>query len=131
MGLLLTGNAGSYAQLITVLLIFVAVLGITALTTRWIANNQKQQAASGNIQVIETARISGSKYLQIVRIGETYKVIAVCKDTVTLLGEVPADQLKPNVRSGNFSFRELLDKAAGKRPDTAKKPEESREHDET
>ncbi len=131
MGLLLTGNAGSYAQLITVLLIFVAVLGITALTTRWIANNQKQQAASGNIQVIETARISGSKYLQIVRIGETYKVIAVCKDTVTLLGEVPADQLKPNVRFGNFSFRELLDKAAGKRPDTAKKPEESRGHDET
>ena len=36
---------GGYAQLITVLLVFVAVLGITAATTRWIANYQKQQGS--------------------------------------------------------------------------------------
>ncbi len=118
---------GGYAQLITVLLVFVAVLGITAATTRWIANYQKQQGAGGNIQVIETARISGNKYVQIVRVGETYKVIAVCKDSVTLLGEVPSEQLHLDPAGRNPSFKELLDKAVGKRTGAA---EESREHDE-
>ena len=124
---LLAMGMGSYAQLITVLLVFVAVLGITAATTKWIANYQKQQNAGGNIQVVETSRISNTKYIQIIRVGETYIVIAVCKDTVTLLGEVPGDQLNLSEPGRNFSFKELLDKAVGKNADAS---EESREHDE-
>ena len=130
MVLLLAGNVDSYVQLITVLLVFVLVLGITAATTKWIANYQKQQGAGGNIQVVETVRISNNKYVQILRVGETYVVIAVCKDTVTLLGEVSADQLNLNGSAQSFSFKELLDKAVGKRANTAEEPEESREHDE-
>ena len=52
MALLTAGGAG-YAQFITVLLVFVVVLGITALTTRWIANYQKQQSMNENVQVID------------------------------------------------------------------------------
>ncbi|MCH5339682.1 MAG: flagellar biosynthetic protein FliO [Acetatifactor sp.] len=130
MVLLLAGNVDSYVQLITVLLVFVLVLGITAITTKWIANYQKQQGAGGNIQVVETVRISSNKYVQILRVGETYMAIAVCKDTVTLLGEVPADQLNLNGPAQSFSFKELLEKAVGKRANTAEEPEESREHDE-
>ncbi len=130
MGFFLTGSMDSYAQLITVLLVFVAVLGITAATTKWIANYQKHQGAGSNIQVIETSRISNNKYIQIVRVGGTYMVIAVCKDTVTLLGEVPEEQLKTEGAVQSFRFREFLDKAAGRRPRTADEPEESREKDE-
>ena len=130
MVLLLAGSVDSYVQLITVLLVFVLVLGITAATTKWIANYQKQQGAGGNIQVVETVRISNNKYVQILRVGETYMAIAVCKDTVTLLGEVPADQLNLNGPAQSFSFKELLEKAVGKRANTAEEPEESREHDE-
>lgn len=108
MSILLT--AGSVAQLIAVLVIFVVVLGVTAWVTRWIADYQKQYG-SGNIEIIETTRISNSKYLQLVRAGETYMVIAVCKDTVTMLGEVPAEQLNlkayPQERT---SFKELFEK---------------------
>ena len=93
MTILLTGRTDSYAQFITVLVVFVLVLGVTALVTRWIANYQKQQSANMNIEVIETTVISNGKYIQIVRVGETYMVIAVCKDTVTMLGEIPAEQL--------------------------------------
>ena len=67
MSLLLTFGAGSYAQFITVLLVFVLVLGITALTTRWIAGYQKQQNQNNNVEVIETSRIANNKYIQIVR----------------------------------------------------------------
>ena len=41
--IILTGKADSYAQFITVLLIFVAVLAVTAWVTKWIAGYQKKQ----------------------------------------------------------------------------------------
>lgn len=113
MGILLT--AGSYAQFISVLIIFVLVLGVTAWVTRWTANYQKAQNAGCNIEIIETARITANKYIQLVRVGETYKVIAVCRDTVTLLGEVPEEQLKLRDSShGKTSFKELFEKTIKK-----------------
>ena len=131
MSLLLTaGFSNSYAQLITVLLLFVVVLGVTAFVTKWLAGYQKQQGAGCNIQVIETSRISNSKYIQIVRVGDTYMVIAVCKDTVTLLGEVAEESLKLENPGKDFSFRELLERAANRNAANAEEPKESREHDE-
>ena len=103
--IILTGKTDSYAQFITVLLIFVAVLAVTALVTKWIAGYQKQQGAAGNIEVLETVRIANNKYI----------AIAVCKDTVTNLGEIPAGQLKDKTTTDNTSgFRELLKRAAKK-----------------
>ena len=113
--IILTGKADSYAQFITVLLIFLAVLAVTALVTKWLAGYQKQQVAAGNIEVRETVRISNKKYIQLIRIGETYFAIAVCKDTVTTLGEIPAEQLKGKTTLENTSgFRELIERAAKK-----------------
>ena len=128
--MLLTAGGGSYAQFITVLLIFVAVLGVTAWTTRWIANYQKQQCVNTNIEVIETTRIANNKYIQIIRAGEKYMVIAVCRDTVTMLGEIPVEQLKEGSSGQSFSFKELLDKAALKTKAAREEPKENQMHDE-
>lgn len=122
--LLLTGRSDSYAQLITVLLVFCLVLALTAGITKWLADYQKKQGINCNIEVIETARISSNKFVQLVRVGDTYMAIAVCKDTVTMLGEIPADQLKKMAASQEgFSFRELLEKAVNK-SENDKKPKE-------
>ena len=103
MGILLSAN--SFAQFFTLLVIFAAVLGITMWTTRWMANYQRQQNENGNIHVIETVRITNNKYLQLVRVGETYMAIAVCKDTI------PADQLViSDSAGGGTNFKELLEK---------------------
>ncbi len=127
---LLTGTPGSYAQFITVLLIFVVVLGITAVVTRWLANYQKQQSVNENIEVIETTRIANNKYIQIIRAGEKYMVIAVCKDTVTMLGEIPEDSLKAMRPVQNFGFKELLDKAMNKKGTAREEPKDNQLHDE-
>ncbi len=104
-------SARSYAQLITVLIMFVAVLGITAWVTRWLANYQRVQNVNANIEIVETVRITANKYIQLVRVGETFMAIAVCKDTVTMLGEVPAEQLKfKDPAQSKISFKELLEK---------------------
>lgn len=104
-------RAGSYAQLITVLIMFVAVLGITAWVTKWLANYQRVQNVNANIEIVETVRITANKYIQLVRVGETFMAIAVCKDTVTMLGEIPAEQLKFRDQNQNkINFKELLEK---------------------
>ena len=109
--MLLTSNTmDGYAQLITVLIIFVVVLGVTAVTTKYIADYQKSAGINANIEILETVKVSATKYIQLVRIGDTYVAMAVCKDTVTKLCEVPKEQLRINEPGEklNGSFKELL-----------------------
>ena len=113
---LTSSNTDGYAQLITLLLIFVAVLTVTAVTAKYLVKIQKQATVSGNLEILETIRVSNTKYIQLVRIGETYVAMAVCKDTVTKLCEVPAQQLKtatPGMEN-NFSFRDMLNTVLNK-----------------
>ena len=127
---LLTQGSGAYAQFITVLLLFVAVLGITAAVTKWMANYQKQTSVNENIEVIETTRIANNKYIQIIRAGGKYMAIAVCKDTVTMLGEIPEGSLKTTKPAQNFGFKELLDKAMNKKGTAREEPKDNQLNDE-
>lgn len=107
-----TGRTDSYLQFLTVLILFVFVLGITWVTTRWIANYQKGRALSGNLEVVETLRITGNKFLQIVRAGKKYLVIAVGKDEIHMLTELSEDEvttLKEH-NTQNPDFKSILEK---------------------
>lgn len=112
--MLLTGMSrmDSYLQFITVLILFVFVLGITYVTTRWIANYQKDRAAGGNLEVIETMRVTGNKYLQIVRAGKKYLVIAVGKDEIHMLTELSEDDLTffKDQSTQKMDFKSILEK---------------------
>ena len=88
----LTGVNG-IVQLITVAVLFIIVLVMTYFTTRFIGNYQKGHLSCTNIQIIDTMRLSQNKLIQIVRTGDKYFAIAVCKDTVTLLGEINKDDI--------------------------------------
>jgi flagellar protein FliO/FliZ len=81
-------------QFITVTLIFVLVLGLTYFTTRWIGSYQKKQMSYGAVKIIESYRLSSNKVLNIIKAGDKCFLIAVCKDTVTLLGEVNEETLE-------------------------------------
>ena len=107
----------TYLQFISMLIIFVAVLAATYFFTRWMAGYQKDKTATGNIEVIETARISTTKYIQIVRIGQKYMAIGVGKDEITNLGEISREDLiiKEDNPEDNLSFKEILDKIKGEK----------------
>ena len=107
--LLTVGGYNSFLDLITVLLIFIFVIAITLFTTKYIANYQKVQNAGKNIEVLETYKISQTKYVQIVKIGKKYVAIAVSKDTVTLLTTLEEDDVTFPEGSGETkSFKEIL-----------------------
>lgn len=93
MFLAITTRTDSYIQFVTVLLLFVFILAITYLVTRWIAKVQKEKVGTGNLEVIETCRISQNKYVQILRVGEKYLVIAVGKDEIHMLSELSENEL--------------------------------------
>ncbi len=104
-------TAGSYLELVAVLIIFVLIFGVTAWVTRWMAEYQKAQNVNANIEVIETVRITANECIQLVRVGQKYMAIAVCKDTVTMLGEVPFEQLKfKDASRSQTSFKDLFEK---------------------
>jgi len=106
----------SAAQFITVLLIFVIVLAVTYFVTRFIGVYQKNQGKTGNIEVIESARISPSVYIQIVRIGSKYVALSVGKDNSALLCELSEDEIRTegDVTTGQISFDTIMNKIQGK-----------------
>ena len=93
--MLLTGVGvmDGYLQFMTVLLLFLFVLAVTYVATRWIAGYQKGKSAVSNIELIETARIAPNKYLQLVRAGSKYLLIAVGKDEIHMLAELSGEEI--------------------------------------
>ncbi len=91
--ILLSSSLQSFIQLLGVLLIFVFVLFITYFVTKWIGNFQKLQIHRGSLRVVESIQIAANKYIQIIKVGDVYLVIAVGKDEVTMLTQLTGEQL--------------------------------------
>ena len=109
----------SYLQLVTVLIIFVVVLAATLYVTKWMANYQKGNSLSKNIEIIDTCKISTNKYIQIIRIGERHVALAISGDQVTNLGDVDPDELiLKSEESQSLGFKDVLDKIKGEKKGT-------------
>lgn len=110
--LALPDRTDSYVQFITVLLLFVFVLAVTALVTKWIGGYQKGRSVGANMELLEAIRLSNNKYIQLIRIGRKYLALAVCKDTVTMLSEIPEEDLQfsEGSTSGVSSFKDVFAK---------------------
>lgn len=105
----------SIGQLLTVTLIFIFVLALTYFATKLTAGLQKGRLAGSNVEVLDTLKIAPTKYIQVVRIGKKYYSYVVCKDSVTLLGELTEDDIALSGREGTepaagLNFREIFDK---------------------
>ena len=111
-----TSSLDSFVQLIGVLVIFVFVLLITYVATRWIACYQKGHSFNRNLKVIETLKVTQNKYIQIVEAGNEYLVIAIGKDEIRLLTKLTEEQLKEvpteelPMSFSSESFKDILDK---------------------
>lgn len=115
-----SGRLDSFVQLITLVIVFVVVLALTYFATRFVANVQNDKMRTSNIKVLETVRISNTKYIQVVSIGSKFFAIAVCKDTVTFLCELNEEDLTYNDTSSqdkSESFRAILDKFKKDKPE--------------
>ncbi len=117
--MLLTMNdgAGGIVQFITVLFIFVLVLALTLVVTRWLGKYQRLQSRGGNIRIMETVKISPSAYVEILKIGKNrYVAVAVGKENASLLCELSESDIDftPADQGEAFEFDNILSKLKGK-----------------
>ena len=114
----------AFAQLLTLLIIFIFVLSVTYYVTRFVGNYQKNKLSGSNINILETMRIANNKYIQIVKIGSRVFAIAVAKDTVSYLCELDEDELIYKESSSgkmlinNDNFKEILEKFKKDKPES-------------
>ena len=127
-----TSKIDSVAQLLTVILLFVVVLGATWLTTRYVAGVQKGKMKGSNFEVIDTFRLTQNKYVQILRIGKKYMAVAICKDTVTVLRELDESEIvfhDSDLSKKAVSFEDIFNKAKDFTDNKTKKSIEGSDED--
>lgn len=116
MFILLSGSLESFLQLIGVLIIFLFVLVITWLTTRWMGNYQKGRSHNKNLRVIETIGVGSNKMISIVAAGKKYLIVSIGKEEVHLLAELAEEELydlsaaDQGGEHSSESFSEILDR---------------------
>ncbi len=92
--ILLSGTIGNILQLIGLIIVFILILCATYYTSRWIGKSSFTQQRAANIQVVETFRLSQTKYIQIIRAGtRRYFVIAVSKENITYIAELKEEDI--------------------------------------
>ena len=108
-----SGNAANnIARFLTLLIIFILVLGVTFYTTKFIARTQQGRVNSANMEIMETMPVANGKYLQIVRISGKYVVLAIAKDSITKVTELAEGEYVPSEKPQAGSFGDLLKKFA-------------------
>ncbi|MBQ7507296.1 MAG: flagellar biosynthetic protein FliO [Lachnospiraceae bacterium] len=104
-----SGRAGSFLQLLGILLIFVFVLVVTYYTTRFVAGYQKVQNNNRNLKILETLKITQNKYVQIIQAGNQYLVIGVGKDEIQLLTTLSEEEVQTLVSQKPAERRSFSD----------------------
>lgn len=122
MGIWLTSMSmvESVGEILGLLVVFILILVAAFYTSRWVARHSgdtvRGVSKNQNMEVIETYRIGPNRYLQIVRAAGKYLLLAVTKDQVTMLTELPEDGIiKESGPEGQKlpSFAEVLKNLAG------------------
>ena len=103
------GNAvNNFARFVTMLIIFILVLVLTYYTTRFVAGTKKGSLKTSNMELLESLQLGGGKYLQLLRLGSHYIVVAVTKERVELLTELNADEYVKGEEQSGGNFREIF-----------------------
>lgn len=98
----------SILKLIGLIVLCFIVIIASYYTTKFVGKKQNFNSPNTNFKAIDTLRLSQNKYLQIIKIGEKYFCIAVCKDNVNLICELNEEEIKLNRPESKLSFKDIL-----------------------
>jgi len=103
-------------QLVGLLLLLAFILAAAYYTSKFIGGMKLNQYKDSNFKVIDSYKISPNKILQLIQVGSKYLVIAICKDTVSVITELEESQVlfpETNIEK-KINFKEILDKIRNK-----------------
>ena len=113
MNILFAAGPEAFVRLIVSIVVFMLVLAACYFTTVWIGNFQKGRIGIGNMEVIEVQRVRTTKYLEILRVGKHYYLLAVTKDHIEKIDEIDGAELViPDSTTANMMepFSQLFEK---------------------
>lgn len=110
---------GSGLELFGLILLCIIIIAASYFVTKLIAGKQIKQHGESNFKVIDTYRVTQNKVIQLLKVGEKYIVIAICKDTISLLTELTEEQIILH-KEGNGQGKNFKDILSGfvKKKDT-------------
>lgn len=88
-----TSTLDSILQILGLLVLFIIIIIAAYFATRWLGTVTAGNISNNNIKIIETYKISQTKYIQIVCVTDKYFAIGVSKDNITLLGEIDKESI--------------------------------------
>lgn len=97
-------------KLIFLVIIFIVILVLSYLVTKWYANSGLVKNKTNNIEIKESFQLAPGKTISIVRIGEKYVALALFKDNVVKLAELTEEELILNreVEISDSSFKDVF-----------------------
>lgn len=100
----------SVFKLIFLIIIFVVILALSYIVTKWYANSGLVKNRTNNISVVENFQLSPGRTISIIKIGEKYVAIAQYKDSIVKLTELTQEQLDFNekVEIQDTSFKNVF-----------------------
>jgi len=116
----------SLLQLLGVSVLFVGILVITVLTTKFVGGVKMGIAKNSNFKVIETFKVTQNRYLQLIQIGKRYFVIAVGKDEMNVVAELQeSDVTIIKTDKQGYNFKEVIQAAMTKSKDKNKEDDQT------
>lgn len=97
-------------ELVGLVILCGIIIAASYFVTKFVAAKQIGHGRESNFKVIDAYRISQNKVIQLLQVGNKYIVIAICKDSITVLTELTQDQIthyKINSKQGT-NFKEVL-----------------------
>lgn len=89
----LSAELESFVQLLVAIIVFVFVIVLTGVTTKFIGGYQKTKFSNKNMQPIESMKVGNNKFIQLVKIGEVYLVVGIGKDEVTPIAKLTKEEI--------------------------------------
>ena len=97
--------AAMIGQFFFLIAVFIGILYLAYLSTKFLAKTRINAARGENIKVIESVFVGGQASIQLIKVGEQFFLISAGKDKVVFLTEVKSDGIIEDIdREKNSSF---------------------------
>ena len=83
----------SIASLFGLIVLCILIIVASYFVTRLVGGKQLACQKNSNFKTVDTFHLAQNKYLSIIQVGRRYFVIAICKDTVTMLSELQEEDI--------------------------------------
>lgn len=91
--LYLLSSLSGIPELIGLIILFILILWLSVVVTRWISKSGLNLQKTKNIKVVEVYRLNQNKCIYIVKMGNRYSALGITKDHIEYLTDLDEDEL--------------------------------------